>query len=229
MSIVIPAYNEAPTIGTVVDAVLTALPAVHQIVIVDDGSTDATPHIAQQLIAQHPMVQLIRQPFNRGKTAALQAGFAVATGDIVVVQDADLEYSPSDISSLIEPIETGLADVVYGSRFMVKKAARVLYFRHYIANRFLTFLSDLFTDLNLSDVETGYKAFRSEIIRDLTFTARDFGFEIEVTARIAEMKCRVYEVPISYHGRTYEEGKKIGLRDGIAAVLYVLKYNLLGR
>jgi glycosyltransferase involved in cell wall biosynthesis len=169
---------------------------------------------------------LIRQPRNMGKTAALRTGFAASHGDVVLVQDADMEYNPVDIPGLVEPIEQGIADVVYGSRFMTRRASRVLYFRHFMANQVLTFLSNLFTDLNLSDVETGYKAFRGEIIRNMIIETRGFGFEIEVTAKIAKLKCRVYEVPISYYGRTYEEGKKIGFRDGLDAILYTFKYNL---
>jgi glycosyltransferase involved in cell wall biosynthesis len=193
---------------------------------VDDGSCDQTAQLAEELGQFHPQVHVIRQPSNMGKTAALRTGFAASSGDIVLVQDADLEYDPVDIPGLIEPIQLGKADVVFGSRFMTRRASRVLYFRHYLANQVLTFLSNLFTDLNLSDVETGYKAFRGEIIRNMLIEARGFGFEIEVTAKIAKLKCRVYEVPISYYGRTYEEGKKIGLKDGLDAIFYIFKYNL---
>ena len=171
-------------------------------------------------------MRVLQQPRNAGKTAALRAGFAASTGDIVIVQDADLEYDPVDIPVLTEPISKGRADVVYGSRFMTRRASRVLYFRHYLANQVLTFLSNLLTDLNLSDVETGYKAFRGEIIRNMVIETRGFGFEIEVTAKVAKLKCRVYEVPISYYGRTYEEGKKIGFKDGLDAIFYAFKYNL---
>ena len=144
----------------------------------------------------------------------------------MVVQDADLEYDPSEIAELINPILTDRADVVYGSRFLVRRAARVLYFRHYLANKFLTFLSNILTDLNLTDVETGYKAFRGDIIRNMVITSDGFGFEIEATAKIAKLHCRIYEVPISYYGRTYEEGKKIGMKDGILAIIYIFVYNL---
>lgn len=226
ISVIVPAYNEEKTIAQVLTTLLKEVPDVFEIIIVDDGSKDQTAAITESLAAQHAPIHLIRQPQNMGKTAALRTGFAASTGDIVLVQDADLEYDPVDIPTLIEPILKGQADVCYGSRFMIRRAARVLYFRHYLANQFLTFLSNVLTDLNLSDVETGYKAFRGEIIRNMVIETRGFGFEIEVTAKVAKLKCRVYEVPISYHGRTYEEGKKIGLKDGLDAIWYVLKYNL---
>jgi glycosyltransferase involved in cell wall biosynthesis len=226
LSIIMPAYNEEKTIEKVLSALLREVPEINEIIVVDDGSTDRTAQIAESVGYQHPQIKLLRQPKNQGKTAALRAGFAASTGDIVLVQDADMEYDPVDIPELIAPISEGKADVVYGSRFMIRRAARVLYFRHYLANQFLTFLSNLLTDLNLSDVETGYKAFRGEIIRNMVIETRGFGFEIEVTAKIAKLKCRVYEVPISYHGRTYEEGKKIGYKDGLDAIYYILKYNL---
>jgi glycosyltransferase involved in cell wall biosynthesis len=222
----VPAYNEEKTIASVLDALLKEIPDVHEILVVDDGSKDRTAEIAEEFSKRCPQVCLIRQPRNMGKTAALRTGFAASSGEVVVVQDADLEYDPVDIQHLIEPIEKGIADVCYGSRFMVRRASRVLYFRHYIANHFLTFLSNLLTDLNLTDVETGYKAFRGPIIRNMIIETRGFGFEIEVTAKIAKLKCRVYEVPISYYGRTYEEGKKIGLKDGLDAIFYIFKYNL---
>jgi glycosyltransferase involved in cell wall biosynthesis len=225
ISIIVPAYNEERTIERVLSSLISEVPEAHEIIVVDDGSTDRTAEIAGAISDRIACVRLLRQGRNQGKTAALRAGFAASTGDIVLVQDADLEYDPVDIHVLIEPILKDKADVVYGSRFMIRRAARVLYFRHYLANRFITFLSNLMTDLNFSDVETGYKAFRGEIIRSMLIEARGFGFEIEVTAKIAKLKCRVYEVPISYHGRTYEEGKKIGVRDGIDAIGYIFKYN----
>jgi len=163
---------------------------------------------------------------NKGKTEAVKTGFAKTTGSIVVVQDADLEYDSDEIPALIHPIIAGHADVVYGSRFLVRKAARVLYFYHYLANRTLTFLSNLFTNINLTDVETGYKAFRGEIIRQMIISSQGFGFEIEVTAKVAKLRCAIYELPISYYGRTYQEGKKIGFMDGVAAMWYILKFNL---
>lgn len=227
LSVIIPAYNEEKTIASVLSALLREVPDLHEAIVVDDGSRDNTAQIVDEFCQEIPRVHLIRQPKNQGKTAALRAGFAASTGDIVVVQDADLEYDPVDIPGLIEPIEKGQADVVFGSRFLTRRASRILYFRHFMANQFLTFLSNLFTDLNFTDVETGYKAFRGEIIRNMIIETHGFGFEIEVTAKVAKLKCRVYEVPISYYGRTYEEGKKIGFKDGLFAILYIFKYNLL--
>lgn len=227
LSFIIPAYNEAKTIESVVARVLEANPHTHEIIVVDDGSRDDTVTIVERLCQQYPCVRLQKHTRNQGKTAALCTGFAASTGEIVVVQDADLEYDPYDIPSLIEPIESGRADVVYGSRFLVRRAARVLYYRHYLANKFLTMFSNVLTDINLTDVETGYKAFRGEIIRQMVITSKGFGFEIEVTAKVAKLKCRMYEVPISYHGRTYEEGKKIGFKDGLYAIWYILLYNLM--
>ncbi len=226
LSIIIPAYNEQATLRRVIEKVVT-IPNLLEIIIVDDCSTDGTGDIANALATLHPEVRVVRHPRNRGKTQALKTGFEQSTGEIVVVQDADLEYDPDEIPALIQPIVIGQADVVYGSRFLVRKAARVLYYHHYLANRALTFLSDLFTNLNLTDVETGYKAFRGEIIRQMIITSQGFGFEIEVTAKIAKLKCAVFEAPISYYGRTYEEGKKIGLSDGIAAIWYIFRYTLL--
>lgn len=226
LSIVVPAYNEENTIAAVLQSLIQELPNLYEIIVVDDGSKDRTAEIVETFCDDHQQVRLIRQPQNAGKTAALRTGFAATAGDIVLIQDADMEYDPVDIPSLIDPILKGKADVVYGSRFMIRQSARVLYFRHFMANQFLTFLSNLLTDLNLSDVETGYKAFRGEIIRNMIIETRGFGFEIEVTAKIAKLCCRVYEVPISYHGRTYEEGKKIGFKDGLDAIWYIFKYNI---
>lgn len=226
LSIIIPAYNEEKTIGEVLGALVREVPDAHEIIVVDDGSIDNTYQVIESFCGKIPQLRVIRQPLNQGKTAALRTGFAASTGDVVIVQDADLEYDPVDIPELINPIEKGKADVVYGSRFMIRRAARVLYFKHFMANQFLTFLSNLFTDLNLSDVETGYKVFRGEIIRNMVIETSGFGFEIEVTAKVAKLNCRVYEVPISYNGRTYEEGKKIGFKDGLFAIFYIFKYNL---
>ncbi len=220
-----PAYNEEATLEKIVGAVL-ALENLHELIIVDDCSRDRTPEIAAELAAKDERVRYVRQERNGGKTEALKRGFELSTGDIVVVQDADLEYDPSELPDVIGPIVDGHADVVYGSRFMVKRAARVIYFYHYLANKGLTFLSNLLTNLNMTDVETCYKAFRGDIIRSMTISSSGFGFEIEVTAKIAKLRCAVYEVPISYYGRTYEEGKKIGFRDGVAALWYIAKYNL---
>ncbi len=226
LSVVMPAYNEEATLRQIVDKVLE-LDFLLELIIVDDCSKDKTPEIAARLAEMDSRVRYVRQPVNGGKTEALKTGFSLTTGEVVIVQDADLEYDPAEIADVVNPIATGRADVVYGSRFMVKKAARVLYFYHYLANKGLTFLSNCLTNLNMSDVETCYKAFRGEIIRNMTITSSGFGFEIEVTAKVAKLKCAVYEVPISYYGRTYEEGKKIGFKDGVAALLYILKYNWL--
>lgn len=227
LSVIIPVYNEEKTIGNVLDALFREVPDVYEIIIVDDGSQDQTGMIVTQYQQQYSQIHLITQPENKGKTSALRTGFAASTGDIVIIQDADLEYDPVDIPPLIKPILNDKADVVYGSRFMIRRESRILYFRHFMANQFLTFLSNLMTDLNLSDVETGYKAFRGEIIRNMVIESKGFGFEIEVTAKMAKLHCRVYEVPISYYGRTYEEGKKIRPKDGLDAIFYILKYNLL--
>jgi glycosyltransferase involved in cell wall biosynthesis len=226
VSIIVPAYNEEDTIAAVLRALLRALPDVYEVIVVDDGSTDTTAAVVQSFSQTEARVRIIQLSQNQGKTAAVKAGFAASTGNIVLVQDADLEYDPQDIPSLLEPILAGKADVVYGSRFLVRRAARVLYFRHYLANKSLTFFSNLLTDMNFTDIETGYKVFRGEIIRSMVIESKGFGFEIEVTAKIAKLGCRVYEVPISYYGRTYEEGKKIGFRDGLAALYYILRYNL---
>lgn len=226
ISVIVPAFNEEVTIEKVLQTILTAVPHVHEIIVVDDGSTDATAAIVKAFQQADGRIRIIQLQQNQGKTGALKAGFAASMGEIVLVQDADLEYDPQDIPGLIEPILAGKADIVYGSRFLVRRAARVLYFRHYLANKVLTFLSNLLTDMNFTDVETGYKVFRGEIIRNMIIESKGFGFEIEVTAKIAKLGCRVYEVPISYYGRTYAEGKKIGTKDGIAALYYILKYNL---
>jgi glycosyltransferase involved in cell wall biosynthesis len=225
LSVVVPSYNEEATIAHVVKQVLR-LDAVVEVIVVNDCSRDRTAEIVLELAAEDPRVRLLQHPVNRGKTEALKTGFAQVKGDIVIVQDADLEYDPSEIPDVIQPILDGKADVVYGSRFLVRKASRVLYFYHYLANKLLTFTSNLFTNINLTDVETGYKAFRSEIMRNMTITSSGFGFEIEVTAKVAKLGCAIYEVPISYYGRTYEQGKKIGAKDGVAAFWYILRYNV---
>ncbi|MDQ2842654.1 MAG: glycosyltransferase family 2 protein [Acidobacteriota bacterium] len=225
LSVVIPAFNEQSTLFAVGRRVLKQ-PHVHEVVIVNDCSSDETGRIADELSRLDERVKVFHHSVNRGKTEALKTGFAMTTGDIVIVQDADLEYDPTEIIEVITPILEGQADVVYGSRFLVRKASRVLYFYHYLANKALTFLSNLLTNVNMTDVETGYKAFRGEIIRNMLITSSGFGFEIEVTAKAAKLKCAMYEVPISYRGRTYDEGKKIGLKDGFAALWYILKFNL---
>ena len=225
LSIVIPAYNERSTLVRVVKEVLT-IPSLLEVIIVDDCSTDGTAEIADGLSTSNANVRVVHHKKNAGKTEALKTGFALTIGEIVIVQDADLEYDPHEIADVIGPILAGHADVVYGSRFLVRKASRVLYFYHYLANKFLTFLSNLFTNVNMTDVETGYKAFRGEIIRNMTITSAGFGFEIEVTAKVAKLRCAIYEVPISYRGRTYDEGKKIAMKDGFAALWYIVKFNL---
>jgi len=205
---------------------LLSVPCLHEIIIVDDGSNDRTEALSGELARQHPQVRLVRHERNAGKTAALKTGFALTTGDVVIIQDADLEYDPREIYGVIRPILEGHADVVYGSRFLVRRAARVLYFYHYVANKFLTFLSNALTNLNMTDIETGYKAFRGEIIRDMLIVSSGFGFEVEVTAKIAKLKMAIYEVPISYYGRTYDEGKKITFTDGLMALWLVFRFNL---
>jgi len=224
LSVVVPVYNEEDTLATVVEK-LIAVPRLLEIVVVDDCSTDKTWEILQELGLRHFVIHPVRHERNRGKTEALKTGFRFTQGEIVIIQDADLEYDPREISDVIAPILNGQADVVFGSRFLVRKATRALYFYHYLGNKVLTFLSNLATNINLTDVETCYKAFRGDIIRQMKITSSGFGFEIEVTAKAAKLKCAIYETPISYYGRTYEEGKKITAWDGIAAAFYVLRYN----
>ncbi len=225
LSVVIPCYNEAATVEAVIDKVL-ASPWTAEIVVVDDGSTDGTREILSRL--DRPGVRVLLQPYNQGKGAALRRGFAEATADYVVVQDADLEYDPGEFGTLVEPLVDGLADVVYGSRFISSRPHRVLYFWHSVGNRFLTTLSNMFTNLNLTDMETCYKVFRREVIQSVVVEEDRFGFEPEVTAKVARADWRVYEVGISYNGRTYAEGKKIGWRDGVRAVWCILKYSRTG-
>lgn len=225
LSVVIPVYNEESTLRDVVTRVL-AVPYLLEVIIVDDCSTDRSADLARQLAEKDPRVRVISHPRNAGKTASLKTGFALTSGEIVIVQDADLEYDPAEICDVIQPILDGHADVVYGSRFLVHRATRVLYFYHYVANKFLTFLSNVLTNLNMTDIETGYKAFRGEIIRNMLIVSSGFGFEVEVTAKVAKLKVAIYEVPISYHGRTYEEGKKITFKDGLLAFWLVIRFNL---
>jgi glycosyltransferase involved in cell wall biosynthesis len=228
LSVIIPAYNEEGTITNVLESLLKNVPDILEIIVVDDGSADNTCRVVEEYLNKQfiaPKIALIKHASNQGKTAALKTGIRASEGNIVIVQDADLEYHPEDIPSVISPIQAGQADVVYGSRFLVRKASRVLYFRHYLANQLITFLSNLITDINLTDVETGYKAFKGDLILGLQRTSSDFGFEIEITAKISRLKCRIYEVPISYYGRTYEEGKKITWKDGFSALYYIFRYN----
>lgn len=228
LSVVIPCYNEVRTIRTLVERVRAAPVEPKEIIIVDDGSTDGTTRVLREEIA--PMAdQVLYHPVNRGKGAALRTGFARATGDIVLVQDADLEYDPRDYPQLIEPILTHQADVVYGSRFVSGRAHRVLYFWHMVGNRCVTLLSNMLTNLNLTDIETCYKAFRRDVIQSIRIEEDRFGFEPEITAKLARKGCVFYEVGVSYHGRTYEEGKKITWRDGLKAVWVILKYNIWHR
>src|ERR1700761_7883508 len=226
LSIVVPAFNEEGTLSGIVERLL-AVQESCEIVIVDDCSTDGTRAICDRLAAEDPRIKVAHHRVNAGKTEALKTGFALTTGKIVIVQDADLEYDPEEIGDVIAPILDGNADVVYGSRFLVRKGSRVLYFYHYIANKGLTFLSNLCTNVNMTDVETCYKAFRGEIVRNMRITSRGFGFEIEVTAKVAKLGISIYEVPISYHGRTYEQGKKIGKMDAVAALWYIFRFNFL--
>lgn len=229
LSIVVPAYNERATVAELLDRVAAApLPpgVEREIVVVDDHSTDGTRELLRELAGRgSPAFRLVEQERNQGKGAALRAGFAAATGELILIQDADLEYDPRDYPRLLQPILDGEADVVYGSRFL-GGPHRVLFYWHYLGNRLLTTLSNMLTDLNLSDMETCYKFFRRELLAGLTLRSNRFGIEPELTARFAQRRARIYEVPISYHGRTYAEGKKIGWRDGFAAIWAILRYNL---
>lgn len=225
LSVVIPVYNEESSLAEIVGKLLQ-IPQLLEVIIVDDCSTDRSAQVARSLGEADTRVRLVQQKKNAGKTAALKTGFAITRGDIVIIQDADLEYDPEEIPLVIKPILDGHADVVYGSRFLVRRATRVLYFYHYIANKFLTFTSNLFTNLNMTDIETGYKAFRGEIIRNMVIVSSGFGFEVEATAKVAKLGCPIYEVPISYYGRTYEEGKKIGIKDGLLALWLIFRFNL---
>ena len=224
LSIIIPCYNESKTILSLIKAVKNSPVTNREIIIVDDGSKDGTRDILNQL--NDPEVRIIFHSRNQGKGAALRTGFNEAKGDICIVQDADLEYDPQEFPIVIQPILDGKADVVFGSRFQSGRPHRVVYFWHRVGNGLLTLMSNLFTDLNLSDMETCYKAFKREIIQSVDIRENRFGFEPEVTAKISKLNIRIYEVGISYYGRTYDEGKKIGWKDGVRAVYCILKYNL---
>jgi len=225
LSVIIPCYNEKDTIEQLVQNVLAAPIPDIEIILVDDGSADGTREILKEKI--EPLVtEIIYHDRNQGKGAALRTGIAKATGEIVLVQDADLEYDPKEYTKLLAPIVDGKADVVFGSRFIGGNSHRVVYFWHFVGNKILTFLSNALTNINLTDMEVGYKAFRRDIIQKIKLEEAQFGFEPEVTAKISKLKCRIYEVGISYAGRTYHEGKKINWRDGVWAIWCILKYNL---
>lgn len=226
LSVIIPVFNELATLESLISKVEAVdLKLEKEIVLIDDASTDGTTQLIENNFTTSRFIKKYHQT-NQGKGAALRTGFSCATGDIIIIQDADLEYDPEEYPKLLAPILSGKADVVYGSRFMGGDAHRVLYFWHYAGNRFLTLISNIFTNLNLSDMETCYKVFRKSVIERLTITENRFGFEPEITAKIAKLNCRVYEVGISYSGRTYNEGKKIGWRDGVRAIICIIKYNL---
>lgn len=224
LSVVIPCYNEEATIEKIVEAVRSARVRLHEIIVVDDASNDGTSTVLKKRITLL-VDKIIYHTVNRGKGAALRSGFAAATGEVILIQDADLEYSPEDYPRLLEPIFSGKADAVFGSRFMGGGPHRVVYFWHMIGNKLLTLLSNMCTNLNLTDMETGSKAFRTSLLSSMELCENRFGFEPEITAKLAKTKCRIYEVGISYAGRTYEEGKKITWRDGIYAIYAIIKYN----
>jgi glycosyltransferase involved in cell wall biosynthesis len=224
VSVVIPCYNERQTIEQIVAAVRAAPVEELELIVVDDASTDGTAALLKEKI--EPLVEkVIYHAVNRGKGAALRSGFAAVTGDIVLVQDADLEYNPQEYPLLLEPILSGKADVVFGSRFKGGRAHRVVYFWHMVGNKFLTLLSNMCTNINLTDMESCYKAFRASVIKQLDLREDRFGFEPEITAKVAKAHCRIYEVGISYDGRTYEEGKKVTWKDGVRAIYAIIRYN----
>ena len=227
LSIIIPCYNEINTIGEVIKRVKNAPIKSKQIIIIDDYSRDGTRDFLNSI--NDESIKVIFNNRNQGKGAAISKGIKFATGEILIIQDADLEYDPIEYEKIINPIVSGKADVVYGSRFQGAQPHRVVYFWHRVGNGFLTLLSNIMTDLNLTDMETCYKAFRTEIIKSISIREKRFGFEPEITAKIARMRCRIYEVGISYFGRTYEEGKKIGWKDGFRAIWCILKYNIFRR
>ena len=224
LSIIIPCYNEINTINEVVKRVQSSKIKSKQIIIVDDFSTDGTRELLSNFVDES--IQVIFKNKNQGKGAAISEGIELATGEITIIQDADLEYDPQEYEKIINPIVLGKADVVYGSRFQGAQPHRVVYFWHRLGNGFLTLLSNIMTDINLTDMETCYKAFRTEILKSINIKEKRFGFEPEITAKVARKHLRIYEVGISYYGRTYEEGKKIGWRDGVRAIWCIIKYNL---
>jgi glycosyltransferase involved in cell wall biosynthesis len=227
LSVLIPVFNEESTVVEVIRRVASLGPVLREIIVVDDGSTDGTAARVESLGQEEPLLRFVKLSANRGKTAAISRALEEASGRIIIIQDADLEYDPSEIPHVIGPILAGHADVVYGSRFLVRRAARVLYFYHYLANAALTFLSNLLTNRNMTDIETCYKAFRAEVIKPMRLSSSGFGLEVEITALVTKTTARTYEVPISYYGRSYEEGKKIGFADGIMAGIYILYYNVI--
>jgi glycosyltransferase involved in cell wall biosynthesis len=233
LSVLVPIYNEEQTLAEVVRRVC-AFPMAKEIILVDDGSKDKSREILTRLQEENQrandglnQIRVFFQPHNQGKGAALKSALSHVTGDIVLVQDADLEYDPADYPALIEPITKGLADVVYGSRFAGGGAHRVLFFWHSMGNRLLTLISNMLSNLNLSDMEVGYKVFRAEVLKGIDLKSKRFGFEPEITIKLAKKGCRFYEVPISYHGRTYEEGKKITWKDGVAALYYMIRFKFV--
>jgi glycosyltransferase involved in cell wall biosynthesis len=226
LTVIMPVYNEAQTVETVIRKVLEQ-PEVEELITVNDASQDGTGDVLRELAKSHPKMKVFEHAVNQGKGAALRTGISHATAPYVLIQDADLEYEPEEYPVLLKPILSGKADVVFGSRFIGGEAHRVLYFWHSIGNRFLTLLSNMFTNLNLTDMETCYKVFRREIIQSIRIEENRFGFEPEITAKVARKNIRIYEVSISYHGRTYAEGKKIGWKDGISAIRCILKYGIL--
>ena len=225
LSVIIPCYNEKPTIRQIIDAVQNCSWSDLEIIVVDDFSTDGTREILENDI-RDKLDKLILHDKNKGKGAAIRSGIKEVTGDVVIIQDADLEYDPDEYELLMKPIVDNRADVVFGSRFISGSAHRVLYFWHRLGNGFLTYLSNMFTNLNLTDMETCYKAFKKEIIDQIEIEENGFGMEPELTAKVAKLKCRIYEVGISYYGRTYQEGKKINWKDGLHAIYCIIKYNL---
>ncbi|MGB0373203.1 MAG: glycosyltransferase family 2 protein [Opitutales bacterium] len=228
-SIVVPVYNERNTLEVVIPTVLHAPIDIFEVILVDDGSTDGTRDLYDNITASDPRIKVVLHEQNQGKGAALRTGMREASGDIVIIQDADLEYDPKEYPILIDPILNDKADVVYGSRFQSGLPHRVVYFWHMLGNKFITLLSNMFTNINFTDVETCYKVFRRDILDKLTIEENRFGFETEITAKVAQLKCRIYEVGISYYGRTYDEGKKIGWKDGVRALYTILKYNIWSR
>lgn len=228
LSVVVPAFNEEATIATVLRQVLDQRP-VQEVIVVNDCSTDGTWRVLKEFAANEPRVRIFQHEQNQGKGAALRTGFTQATAPFVIVQDADLEYDPSEFFLLLRPVLAGKADVVFGSRFIGSGSHRVLYYWHFLGNQFLTTLSNMATNLNITDMETCYKLFRREVLQKIKLEENRFGFEPEITARVSKLNVRIYEVAISYYGRTYAEGKKIGWRDGVSALRCILKYNIFRR